>query len=115
MRSVARTLPTLKHRGFEGEAESRIVCAAGMHIDLMYLKHRPGRLGLIPYVELGVPVNPLGDFGKGPEPMEKLPILGVVVGPARYKEEAKVGAQELLRSHGREVFGVTESKIPFRS
>ncbi|PJI51283.1 hypothetical protein CTI14_63525, partial [Methylobacterium radiotolerans] len=58
----------------------------GLHVDLMYLKHRPAHLGLIPYMELGLPLDHQSDFGDKPEPMGRLPILGVVVGPARYQE-----------------------------
>lgn len=85
MGAAARVLPTFKDPAFRDEDETRIVCDAGMHVDLMYLKHREGRYGMIPYVELGLPEAPRAkDFGDGPEPMLDLPITGIIVGPTPY-------------------------------
>ncbi len=113
--NVAMAFPTFKNTAFKDEAEMRIVCGAAIHADLMYLKHRTGRYGIIPYVELGLPEDPLRDLGDGPEPMGELPILGVAVGPTRYQEEAIVGVKELLRSHGHQTIAVIGSRTPFRS
>ncbi|WP_059390195.1 hypothetical protein [Arthrobacter sp. Hiyo1] len=115
MADAAQVLPTFKNTAFQDEAETRIVCGAGMHVDLMYLKHRPGRYGMTPYVELGIPENPAQKLGDQPEPMRALPITGVVIGPTPYPEEARIGVLELLRSHGHENVKVIESRIPFRS
>lgn len=115
MADVGRVLSTLKNPSFEDEDEIRLVCSAGMHVDRMYLKHRPGSYGMIPYVELGLPVDPAQELGEGPEPMKALPITGVVVGPTRYPDEARIGVVELLRSHGySENLPVIASRIPFR-
>ncbi|MEZ2392067.1 hypothetical protein AB6813_21495 [bacterium RCC_150] len=115
MADAAKVLPTFKNPAFQDEAEMRIVCNAGMDVDLMYLKHRPGRYGMIPYVELGLPEDHMQKLGDEPEPMRDLPITGVVIGPTPYPEEARIGVLELLRSHGHENVLVVESRIPFRS
>ncbi|MEA5457312.1 hypothetical protein SPF06_21555 [Sinomonas sp. JGH33] len=112
---AAKVLPTFKNPAFRDEAEMRIVCGTGIHVDLMHLKHRPGRYGMIPYVELGIPEDRSQGLEDEPEPMADLPITGVVVGPTPYPEEARVGVLELLRSHGHETVPVIESRIPFRS
>lgn len=112
---VIRLLPLLKYSAFEDEAETRIVCSARMHADLVYLKHRTGRHGMVPYVELGLPKDPTQDLGDGPEAMDDLPIKGVVIGPTRYPKEASEGVRELLRSHGHgDTTPVIASRIPFR-
>lgn len=115
MVDLARLLPAFKNPAFVDEAETRIVCRPAPHVDLMYLKHRPGKYGMVPYVELGFPKHPARETAVGPEPMEDLPIKGVVIGPTRYPDEACMGVRELLRSHGyNESISVIPSRIPFR-
>lgn len=114
MMDAAMVLPTFKNPAFKDEEAIRIVCSAGRNADLMYLKHRPARYGMIPYVELGVPQDPAQKLGNGPEPMRDLPITGVVVGPTPYPEEARAVVLELLRSHGHNET-VISSRIPSRS
>lgn len=115
MADVAQVIQTFKHEAFKDEQEMRIVCGAPMHADLMYLKHRPGRYGIIPYVELGLPENNSQRLNGGPEPMKKLPVLGVAVGPTPYPDEATAGVRELLRSLGNETIAVIPSQVPFRT
>ena len=114
MLDAADLVPWIKESAFKDEAETRIVCKPGIHVDLMYLKHRPGTYGMIPYVELGLPKDPTQEFGDGPEPMNALPIIGAIVGPTRYPELARAGVLDLLRSHGHETGRVFASGIPFR-
>lgn len=115
MADVSQVIQTFKHEAFKDEQEMRIVCGAPMHADRMYLKHRPGRYGIIPYVELGLPEDSSRELNGEPEPMKKLPILGVAVGPTPYPDEATAGVRELLRSLGNETIAVIPSQVPFRS
>lgn len=115
MGDIAQVIQTFKHEAFRDEQEMRVVCGAPMHADLMYLKHRPGRYGIIPYVELGLPEDNAQELNGGPEPMKKLPVLGVAVGPTPYPDEATAGVRELLRSLGNETIAVIPSQVPFRS
>lgn len=116
MLDAAMAVPTFKNPAFEDEAETRIVCNAGAHVDRMYLKHRPGKYGMIPYVELGLPIDPRQELVDGPEQMGELPIKGVIIGPTRYQDAACMGVRALLRSHGyNESIPVIASRIPFRS
>jgi hypothetical protein len=127
VRDIYRELQTFKHPGFKDERETRIVCAAGLHTDLVYVKHRPSRYGIVPYVELCLPAESRSDkpfepiredepryVSNAPEPVRELPIIGIAVGPTPYPEEAAAGARELLRSVGRERIPVIPSNVPFR-
>lgn len=113
MSDIYNELQTFKHSGFEDEREMRVVCWAGLHTDLVYVKHRPSRYGIVPYVELCLPVDS-SNSTKEPEPVQDLPIVGIAVGPTPYPEEAASGARELLRSVGRPSIAVIPSKVPFR-
>lgn len=114
MAEIHSELQTFKDHGFEDEREMRIVCATSLHADLVSVKYRPSRYGIVPYVELCLPAGRNGDPPKNPEPVEELPIVGIAVGPTPYPEEAAAGARELLRSVGRESIPVVPSKVPFR-
>ncbi|TIH32274.1 hypothetical protein D4765_15650 [Subtercola vilae] len=114
MLDMATVISAIKDPAFEDETETRLVCNAAMYVDLMYLKHRPGKYGMIPYVELGLPKDPGQLVGDGPEPMGNLPIIEVIIGPTRYPKDACAGVRELLRSHGHTNIPVTASRIPFR-
>ncbi|MCO4252185.1 DUF2971 domain-containing protein [Pseudarthrobacter raffinosi] len=111
---IFNELQTFKDHGFKDEREMRIVCSTSLHADLVSVKYRPSRYGIVPYVELCLPAGPNGDPPKNPEPVEELPIVGIAVGPTPYPEEAAAGAREFLRSVGRESIPVVPSKIPFR-
>ncbi|MGO4586816.1 DUF2971 domain-containing protein [Arthrobacter sp. 2RAF6] len=127
VRDIYRHLQVFKHPGFEDERETRVVCATTLHTDLVYVKHRPSRYGIVPYVELCLPAESRSDqpfdaipaddpryLSNTPEPIRELPIIGIAVGPTPYPEEAASGARELLRSVGRENIPVIPSKVPFR-
>lgn len=112
---AARALGTFKHWAFKDEEETRIVCDASMQAELMYLKHRLGRYGMTQYVELGVPEDHFREPDDSPEPMARLPIHGVVIGPARDQASAQADVRELLRSNGHKDASIMLSPIPFRS
>lgn len=114
MSDIYDELQTFKHPGFEDEQEMRVVCWAGLHTDLVYVKHRPSPYGIVPYVELCLPVDSNSNPSEGPEPVQELPIVGISVGPTPYPEEAASGARELLRAAGRHSIAVIPSKVPFR-
>jgi hypothetical protein len=114
MADIYSELQTFKHSGFEDEREMRIVCWTALYSTLVYVKHRPSRYGIVPYVELCLPADPDGTLDNCPEPVQELPILGISVGPTPYPEEAAAGARELLRSVGRDTVPVISSKVPFR-
>lgn len=114
MSNIWDELQTFKHYGFEDEREMRVVCWAGLHTDLVYLKHRPSPYGVVPYVELCIPEDPTSIPMNGPEAVRELPIVGIAVGPTPYPEEAATGVVELLRSAGRNSIDVIPSELPFR-
>jgi hypothetical protein len=114
MADIYDELQTFKHYGFEDEREMRVVCWAGLHTDLIYVKHRPSPYGVVPYVELCLPENSDSNPVEGPEAVQELPILGIAVGPTPYPEEAATGVNELLRAAGRNSIAVIPSKVPFR-
>ncbi|WP_404500453.1 DUF2971 domain-containing protein [Arthrobacter sp. GAS37] len=114
MYDIYGELQTFKNSGFVDEREMRVVCGAGLYTDLIYVKHRPSRYGIVPYVELCLPTDPKIEPSKGPEPVHELPIAGIIGGPTPYPEEAATGARELLRRVGRENIPVIPSKVPFR-
>lgn len=114
MSNIWDELQTFKHYGFEDEREMRVVCWAGLHADLIYLKHRPSLYGVVPYVELCLPADSNSDPLDRPEAVRELPIVGIAVGPTPYPEEAATGVRELLRTTGRNSIPVIPSKVPFR-
>lgn len=114
MSDIYDELQTFKHYGFEDEREMRVVCWAGLHTDLIYVKHRPSTYGVVPYVELCLPADSTINPSERPESVRELPIVGIAVGPTPYPEEAATGVRELLRAAGRNSIAVIPSKVPFR-
>lgn len=114
MADIYSELQAFKNSGFEDEREMRVVCWTALYSTLVYVKHRPSRYGIVPYVELCLPADPDGSSANYPEPIQELPIVGISVGPTPYPEEAATGARELLRSIGRDTIPVISSKVPFR-
>lgn len=114
MSDIYDELQTFKHYGFKDEREMRVVCWAGVHTDLIYVKHRPSPYGVVPYVELCVPRESSSPPSVRPEAVQELPIVGIAVGPTAYPEEAATGVRELLRASGRNSVSVIPSKVPFR-
>jgi hypothetical protein len=114
MADINGELQTFKHSGFRDEREMRVVCWTALYSTPVYVKHRPSRYGIVPYVELCLPAEPDGSSTNYPEPVQELPIVGIAVGPTPYPEEAAAGARELLRSVGRENVPVISSRVPFR-
>jgi hypothetical protein len=114
MSDIYNELQTFKHPGFEDEREMRVVCWAGLHTDLVYVKHRASRYGIVPYVELCLPADSKNNSSNEPEPVQDLPIVGIAVGPTPYPDEAASGVRELLRAAGRPSMAVIPSQVPFR-
>jgi hypothetical protein len=114
MADINSELQMFKHSGFGDEREMRVVCWTALYSTLVYVKHRPSRYGIVPYVELCLPAEPDGSSANYPEPVQELPIVGISVGPTPYPEEAAAGARELLRSVGRDNVPVISSQVPFR-
>jgi hypothetical protein len=57
MADINSELQTFKHSGFEDEREMRVVTWTALFSTLVYVKHRPSRYGIVPYVELGIPAD----------------------------------------------------------
>lgn len=114
--SLLSELNRVKHKGFMDEREVRIL--AQVSPPWKYVIHRPGRFGMIPYVELGLPTG--GSRGGNrvfegeQQKMEPLPIRQINIGPTPYREEAKYGLQQLLSFLGYHDVKVAVSTIPYR-
>ncbi len=114
--SLLSELYRIKHRGFEDEKEMRIL--AQVKPDWKYVLHRPGRFGMIPYVELGVPTKDKNGYPwtyeKGRQKMDRLPIRRINIGPTPFAAEAAFGLKQLLEFLGYHDVGVEVSTIPYR-
>lgn len=110
MSGVMEKLRLLKDQGFKDEREQRVLASANP--EWKFLKHRPGRFGLIPYLELGVPVGSVRT--NWPEPMLPLPIRCIRVGPSPFVREAKQSLKQLLELNGYGSVRVEVSETPFR-
>lgn len=114
--SLLAELYRIKHKGFRDEKELRILAQA--FPAWKYVLHRPGRYGMIPYVELGMPAR--GDDGMSldfegdRQRMDRLPIKHINIGPTPYPEEARFGLKQLLSFNGYHDVKVAVSTIPYR-
>lgn len=115
MLNFDRQLQMFKDEAFKDEQEKRIVCALQQPLSRCFVKFRTGKYGIVPYVELGVPVEePEVADSALPRPMQNLPIMEIAVGPTPYPEAAVQGVTQLLMSSGYGYLDVIPSKIPFR-
>ncbi|WP_160318916.1 DUF2971 domain-containing protein [Arthrobacter sp. ERGS1:01] len=115
MSETAQALQVFKHPAFRDEKEQRIVCGTSPHLDGPFIKHRPGKYGIVPYVELGIPAPRQGSGDQGlPERMNKLPIEAIIVGPTPYPKEAESGVFDLLQRSGYGEPPIRHSQVPFR-
>lgn len=110
-------LNRIKDSGFSDERERRILAQVSPH--WKYVLHRPGRFGLIPYVELGLPVGGTIPSHRSFRPdgrpeMKRLPIRQINIGPTPFPEEARFGLQQLLNFKGYDDVKVGVSRIPYR-
>lgn len=110
-----RKLQMFKDEAFKDEQEKRVVCALAQPLSRCFVKFRTGKYGIVPYVELGVPVEePEGADAVLPRPMQNLPIMQIAVGPTPYPEAAAAGVRQFLMSFGYGDVNVVSSEIPFR-
>jgi len=95
-------VPCIKHPTFSAEREWRVVHYF-QDADIPLMEYRQRQSMMTRHVPLS--------FGA------KLPVTGVRVGPARHKELSKVGAGDLLRTHGYGAASnnITETAIPYRT
>ncbi len=110
-------LNRIKDSGFRDERELRILAQVSPH--WKYVLHRPGRFGLVPYIEIGMPVGgsmPSSNSFRagGPQKMKRLPIRQINIGPTPFPEEARFGLKQLLNFKGYHDVTVVVSKIPYR-
>lgn len=110
-------LNRVKDSGFRDERELRIL--AQVTPPWKYVLHRPGRFGLIPYIELGLPVggsipSPGAFRPDGRQKMKRLPIRQINIGPTPFPDEARFGLKQLLNFKGYHDVEVVVSKIPYR-
>lgn len=116
--SLLGQLNRIKDYAFRDEQELRTL--AEVSPAWKYVLHRPGRYGLIPYIELGIPKGGTRgrgrDFGDGggPQKMEQLPIRQINIGPTPFPEEARFGLLQLLGFLGYHDVKVEVSSIPYR-
>lgn len=110
-------LSRIKDHGFRDERELRVIAQLNPH--WKYVLHRPGRFGMVPYIELGLPVGGASGRGRlfalnGQQKMHRLPIRQVNIGPTPFPDEARFGLQQLLTFLGYHDVKVVVSKIPYR-
>jgi hypothetical protein len=103
---AAMLAPTLKHRGFEEEAEVRLQLFLSSEERKARLKFRSTERGLTPYAEISL--------GEGEDP-PALPLREIVVGPSPDQRGSEIAARQLLARHGYgESVTVRRSRIPLR-
>lgn len=109
-------LQCFKNESFKDEQERRVVCAIPHPLlKRCYLKFRAGKYGVVPYIELCVPGHAdTTTDSKAPEPVSRLPIMRVIVGPTPDPDAVKAGVEDLLGSCGYPDVPVEASQIPFR-
>ncbi|MFZ3416352.1 MULTISPECIES: DUF2971 domain-containing protein [Arthrobacter] len=113
--ALQSALSTIKDSGFRDEKEARII--AEVTPSWKYVLHRPGRFGMIPYVELAASTPPprsKAETDEGDGLPARLPIRQINIGPTPYPEEAKFGLEQLLSFLGYHDVKVAVSEIPYR-
>lgn len=93
----------IKHPGFEEEAEYRHIYQPSSSAILLETKHRVGRFGLTPYVEIGF-------LQKG-----RLPIESITIGPCKDTHAEERSLRMILAKYGYGNVVVRESGIPLRA
>jgi hypothetical protein len=93
--------PAFKHPGFEEEKEFRLVTGP-LQPGCPKPKFRAGKVGIVPYVELGSPTGP------------RLPVKKIRQGPTADQLSAKRGIEMLLRDLEYTDVAVCVSDIPLR-
>lgn len=112
MADLTNMLDIIKHEGYEDEREKRILCMTRPGAEGPFVKQREALGQSVNYVELGVPRDrKSGLLEDEPEAMDRLPIVGVVVGPNADPDYAV----NLLRTHGYTGIPVSRSTIAYRA
>ncbi|WP_422935016.1 hypothetical protein [Sinomonas sp. P47F7] len=115
MLDLERHLQLFKNIAFKDELERRIVSPLSHpYLKRAFMKYRPGKYGVVPFVELGIPEGESDAHSDGPQTIRRLPILRVTVGPTPYPEAARRSVLDLLGSCGYGDVPVDSSEIPFR-
>jgi DUF2971 family protein len=99
---ILKWAPAIKHKGFEEEAEWRIVASGGRNDCLL----REGGSFLIPYVEFDL----AGEGKKGIDCIES-----VILGPTPHPELSEQSVKDLLERHNVRNCVTSRSEIPFRN
>jgi hypothetical protein len=104
---LIEALVCFKHKGFSEEGEWRIIYLFEVGPNEPFVRIRPGRNFLIPYVELDLasPVPPWTG---------RLPIVSVRQGPTAHTELAEESLRLLLDQSGYREAQVLRSDIPYR-
>lgn len=110
--ALAGVIAYLKHPGFVSERETRFVFDGRRFDDLLHF--RSGPLGITPYIELAGSPEPKSVGHVTAQVPDKLPILGVRVGPAQDQDLAARGVRSLLTASGRPEVEVSVSSVPYR-
>lgn len=104
-----------KHSAFVDEREARIVF--DVYPRWKFVKHRPGRFGLIPYIEISAAEKSNQNSANErfvTKPASKLPILAVHIGPSPLGEEFVDALREFLEFNAYPDVPIEKSATPFR-
>lgn len=112
-RQELEQLRVVKDSGFADEREWRVVSVVSP--SWRYIRYRASRFGLLPYVEVGCPIDDAGsEATANPEPVNPLPIRHVRIGPSPYGEAAARPLRDFLHDRGYASVDVSVSRTPFR-
>lgn len=102
-----------KHGAFSAESEWRLLSDTSGYD---FTEFRPGRTGLVPYVEFCVNPKGLDSATRNPKPgeMERPAIARLVVGPGPDQPLRVAAVERLLLKHGHNPDVVTVSAVPYR-
>lgn len=105
-------VPSWKNAGFSSESEVRML-APMVYPTWKFVKHRPSRFGLIPYIELTAePAD--GEDRSFATTRAPLPIEEIVIGPTTYRDDATRSLRLLLDISGYGSVKIRTSETPFR-
>jgi hypothetical protein len=105
----------LKHSAFKDEREARMVFEVNPR--WKFVKHRPTRFGLTPYIELSAVEEANQNAANEryvTKPASRLPILAVHIGPSPLGDESMDALREFLEFHGYPDLPIKKSTTPFR-
>jgi hypothetical protein len=107
-----------KHPGFEDEREVRALWTVSPW--WRFVKYRPGRFGVTPYIEVAASDSPQNqgerasqDFIRG-EDVGRLPIRTIRIGPTRAADDTEKSLRALLDANGYGDVRIRRSSTPYR-